>query len=175
MTGRWRSITYANMKTLDNPTHSDQVLDMAISLLCLCGWTLNSPRSQKAILSMQQMVKALEKLWIQLKSATKECITASDIDVSAIDFDKPYDEAKMEDSYRDTSGKSKAQPPAGTRVLCTVAIGLKRTVIKPVEGKGAEKQEDIMIKPKVALESVLRDINDIAPDKLRSPSRGDVR
>ena len=164
------------MKALDNLTHSDQVLDMAISLLCLCGWSLNSPRSKKAILSMQQMVKALEKLWVQLKSATKESITASDIDVLTIDFDKPYDEAKMEDSYRDTSGKSKAQPPAGARVLCTVAIGLKRTVIKPAgEGVGPEKQEDIMIKPKVALESVLRDLNDISTDKPRSPSQEDVR
>jgi len=163
------------MKTLDNLTHSDQVLDMAISLLCLCGWSLNSPRSQKAILSMQQMVKALEKLWIQLKSATKECITASDIDVSAIDFDKLYDETKMEDSYRDTSGKSNAQPPAGTRVLCTVAIGLKRTVMKGVEGMAPEKQEDILIKPRIALESVLRDISDITPDKLLSSSRANGR
>ena len=129
---------------------------MVIGLLCLCGWSLNSARSQKAILAMQQMVKALEKLWQQLRRATKEGITTADIDVFVIDFDRSYDESQMEDSYSDTSSKSETIA-AETRVLCTVGLGLKRMVVKRVAGV-PEKQEDILMKPKVALKTVLRDI-----------------
>ena len=94
-----------------------------------------------------KVVKALEKLWIQLKSAT-ESIAASD--VSAIDSNRPYDERHI----------GKTQSPTTSRDACPLyrRQWFARTVIKPVEGMGSEKQEDIMIKSKVALESALRDI-----------------
>lgn len=161
VSGRWRAITYSHIKALDNQTFSDEVLNMAIGLLCLCGWSLYSPRSQKVILAMQQMVKALEKLWQQLRSATKEGVTTADIDVFFIDFNRPYDDAEMEDMYVDTSSKSTTQIAPEMHVLCTVGLGLKRTVMKRVAGRTPEKREDILIKPKVALKTILRDIASI--------------
>ena len=162
------------MKALDSQTYSDQVLDMVIGLLCLCGWSLNSPRSQKAILAMQQMIKALEKLWQQLKSATKEGITTADIDVFVIDFDRLYDESKMEDSYSDsTSSKSTAIAPE-TRVLCTVGLGLKRTVVKRVAGT-PEKHWDILMKPKVVLKTALQEIESLTDNVTGNQVSGSSR
>lgn len=163
VTGRWRAITFAHIKSLDSQTFSDHILDMAIGLLCLCGWSLNSPRSKKAILSMQQMVKALERLWMQLKSATKEGITTADIDVFVIDFGRSYDPARMEDSYVDALSRSGTgspihSPTPDSRVLCTVGMGLQKTVMRRSDGMSPERQIDVLLKPKVALESVLKTI-----------------
>lgn len=158
MAGRWRAITYSNIKSLDSQTHGDGVLDMVISLLCFCGWSLGCPRSQKAILAMQQVVKMLERLWLQLKIATKESSIAADFDVFVIDFGKPYDNAKMEDNFCDMSTKSSSHTKNGTRILCSVGVGLQKRVVKRVDGVPPETQTDLLVKPKVALETVLRDI-----------------
>ncbi len=147
------------MKALDSQTYSDQALDMVIGLLCLCGWSLNSPRSQKAILVMQKMIKALEKSFQHLKSTTKEGITTADIDVFVIDFDRSYDDSKMEDNY--SSSKSATQIVSEMRVLCTVGLGLKRTVVKRVAGMPPEKHWDILMKPKVVLKTVLQEIESL--------------
>jgi len=125
---------------------------------------------------MQQMVKALEKLWQQLRRATKEGITTADIEVFVIDFDRSYDESQMEDSYSDTSSKSEIIA-AETRVLCTVGLGLKRVVVKRVPG--LEKQADILMKPKVALKTVLRDVgngtDNVTDNQVSRSSRLDGR
>jgi hypothetical protein len=109
---------------------------------------------------MQQIVKFLERLWLQLKSVTKESTIAADFDVDVIGFDRPYDDMKMEDSYCDMSAKSSSHTKNGTRVLCSVGVGLQKRVVKRVEGMEPEKQTDLLIKTKVALETVLRDMKD---------------
>lgn len=107
---------------------------------------------------MQQIVKLLERLWLQLKSVTKESTIAADFDVFIIDFNRTYDDTKMEDNY--CSDMSTSYTRNGTRVLCSVGVGLQKTVVKRVEGMLPEKQTDLLIKAKVALESVLQDIKD---------------
>jgi len=120
ISGRWRAITFAHMKALDSQTYSDQFMNVVVGLLCLCGWSPNSPRSQEAILVVQKMVKTLEKSFHQLKSATKEGITTADIDVFVVNFDRSYDDSKMEDIY--SSSKSATQIVPEMRVLCTVGF-----------------------------------------------------
>src|SRR5882672_8785744 len=127
---------------------------MAIGLLCLCGWSLNSPRSQKAILSMQQIVKALERLWLQIKRATKESTIGADFDVAIVDSNTPYDDMTMEDTYCEVPNSSLTN---GTRVLCSVGVGLQKPVVKRMDGTLPEKTV-FLIKSKVALETVLVDI-----------------
>jgi len=167
------------VKALDSQTYSDQILDMVLGLLFICGWSLNSPRSQKAILSMQQMVRAIEKLWMQLKSATKEGITTSDMEVYIIDFGRPHDDGMMEDNYADASSRT-SRTVAVTKkgqVLCTVGLGLRKVVMKRTDS-GPEKQVDVLVKAKVAFESVLNDVGaglNSPSDRLVSPSRMDGR
>jgi hypothetical protein len=145
------------MKALDSRTYSDHFLSMVIGLLCLCGWSLNSPRSQEAILVMQKKVKTFEKSFHQLKSATNEGITTADIDIFVVDFDRSYNDSKMEDIY--SSSKSATQIASEMRVLCTVGLGLKRTV-------APEKHRDILMKPKVVLKKVLREIESLTANRL---------
>ena len=163
MSGRWRAITFAHMKAL-NQSYSYHFLDMVIGLLCLCGWSPNSPRSQEAILVVQKMVKTLEKSFHQLNSATKEGITTADIDVLVVNFDRSYDDSKMEDIY--SSSKSATQIVPEMRVLCTVGLGLKRTVMKHVAGMPPEKYRDILMKPKVVLKTALQEIESLTASRL---------
>jgi len=111
---------------------------------------------------MQQIVKSLERLWLQLKSVTKESTTAADFDLFVVDFNRPYDDTKMEDNYCDMLSKSLSHTKNGTHVLCSVGVGLQKRVVKRVEGLPPEKQTDLLIKAKVALETVLRDIKDVS-------------
>lgn len=126
---------------------------------------------------MQQIVKFLERLWLQLKSATKESTIAADFEVVVIDFDRPYDDTQMEDSYCDVSTKSLSHTKNGARILCAVGMGLQKTVVKRVEGMPPEKQTDLLIKTKVVLETVLKDIKDgdNVTRKRQSPNRLDSK
>ena len=107
---------------------------------------------------MQQIVKVLEKLWLQLRTVTKESSIAADFDVFIVDFGRPYDGARMEDNFCDMLTKSSCQTKNGTRVLCSVGVGLQKKVVKRVDGVPPEIKTDFLVKPKVALETVLRDI-----------------
>ena len=113
---------------------------------------------------------------MQLKNATKEGITTADIDVFVIDFGRPFDEARMEDSYADTfhsetMGASRSSG-ADTRVLCTVGMGLQKTVMRKIDGMPAERQVDVLLRPKVALESVLKTIAGAGAESTPTPLPG---
>lgn len=87
-----------------------------------------------------------------------------------IDFDRPYEDTQMEDNFCDMSTKSSSHMKNGARVLCPVGMGLQKRVIKRIEGVPPEKQTDLLVKAKVALEGVLRDIEDGVPGKPPSPN-----
>lgn len=155
--GRWRAITCAQTRILSNETQRNQVIDTLLGLMCLCGWSISGPESQKIVVSLQQMVERIEKMWIQLKRATKEGITNTDMEVFIFDAEKPFGEG-MEDMYADALGRKLVEDVKGRRrekTLCTVAIGLRKTSVKRIEEGKPSIQGDVLIKPKVALASVL--------------------
>jgi len=155
--GRWRAITCAQTRILGGETQQNQVIDTLLGLMCLCGWSISGPESQKVVVSLQQMVERIEKMWIQLKRATKEGITNTDMEVFTFSAGKPFGE-DMEDMYADALGKKPVEDVKRRRrerTLCTVAIGLRKTSVKRIEGEKSTIQADVLIKPKVALASVL--------------------
>ncbi|KAF8959253.1 hypothetical protein BDZ97DRAFT_1667426 [Flammula alnicola] len=155
--GRWRAITSAQMSSFDTQAPASFAVDMLLSLLCLCGWSMTSQQSKKAVLSVQQMVFTIEKMWVQLKKATKEGITTADMEVFVIPTGSLFGEG-MEDTYADnSSGVVVDSGGQGKRILCTVGMGLRRTTIKRVEGGPSANKYEVLLKPKVALGSVLVD------------------
>ena len=103
------------------------------------------------------MVERIEKMWIQLKRATKEGITNTDMEVFTFDAGELFEEG-MEDMYADALGRKPVEDVKRRRrerTLCTVAIGLRKTSVKRIEGGEPTIQADVLIKPKVALASVL--------------------
>jgi len=155
--GRWRAITCAQTRILASETRRNHVIDTLLGLMCLCGWSISGPDSQKVVVSLQQMVERVEKMWIQLKRATKEGITNTDMEVFTFDAGEAFEEG-MEDMYADALGRKPVEDVKRRRrerTLCTVAIGLRKTSVKRVDGGKPTIQADVLIKPKVALASVL--------------------
>ena len=155
--GRWRAITCTQTRILAGETRRNHVIDTLLGLMCLCGWSISGPDSQKVVISLQQMVERIEKMWIQLKRATKEGITNTDMEVFTFDAGELFEEG-MEDMYADALGRKPVEDVKRRRrerTLCTVAIGLRKTSVKRIEGGEPTIQADVLIKPKVALASVL--------------------
>jgi len=152
--GRWRAITCAQTRILASETQRNYVIDTLLSLMCLCGWSISGPDSQKVVVSLQEMVERIEKMWIQLKRATKEGITNTDMEVFTFYAGKSFGE-DMEDMCADALGKEDEKRRRRERTLCTIAIGLRKTSVKRVDGGKPTIQADVLIKPKVALASVL--------------------
>lgn len=153
--GRWRALTNAKLSVFKDDYPANVIVDILISMLFLCGWSTSSEKSKRAVLLMQQMVFNIEKMASQIKTATKEGITTADLDVFVIHSGSPLRDG-MEDVYADSaSGDARNSETVNKRVLCTVGMGLRRTIVKRVEGRTPEYKEEILLKPKVALASVL--------------------
>ena len=133
------------------------MIDLVLSLMCLCGWSITNQESQKIISSFQQMVERIERMWSQLKKAAKEGITNTDMEVFTFAPGSNFEE-NMEDMYDDVLGNTKSgnlEKRRREKILCSVGIGLRKSLVKREDGKAPRVQQDILIKPKVALASVL--------------------
>lgn len=134
---------------------TDFIIDLLLSLLYVCGWSSAHEQSKKAMLSVQNMIFTIGKMMTQLKVATKEGITTADMEVCAVTADSVFT-ANMEDVYAENSiAQVAAMGITGQRVLCTVGLGLRRIATKRNESGSIERREDILLRPKVALISVL--------------------
>ena len=71
---------------------------MPLSLMCLCGWSILNQESRKVVLSLQQKVESIERMWFQLKKATKEGITNTDMEVFNVEPGSTFGE-HVEDMY----------------------------------------------------------------------------
>lgn len=138
------------MKYFDNELPTNRLIDMLIALLHFAGWSFASSKSHRAILSVQEKVQNLERLWIQLKNATKSDVTTSDLETFIFPPEIPFEDG-MENNYR-ADGQGKI---TGQKTLCTVAIGLRKTLIARSEGGSLSTRHETLLKPKVVLASAL--------------------
>ncbi|KAF9473070.1 hypothetical protein BDN70DRAFT_900059 [Pholiota conissans] len=158
--GRWRALTNAQLNSLKDDYPPNVVVDILLNMLFFCGWSASSDKAKKAMLLMQQMVFNIEKMANQIKVATKEGITTADLDVFVVQAGEPLKDG-MEDIYSDNAGwDAYSFQMNNKRVLCTVGMGLRRTTVKLTEGRPPEYKGEILLKPKVALVSVLDSTRD---------------
>ena len=91
----------------------------------------------------------------QLKAATKEGITTVDMEAFVISSGSPLS-SDMDDVYAEHGGsQGGTSEKTAKRVLCTVGLGLRRTIVKRNEAERSEHRAEVLLKPKVALTSVL--------------------
>ncbi|KAF9473067.1 hypothetical protein BDN70DRAFT_997831 [Pholiota conissans] len=158
--GRWRALTNAQLNPFKDDYPPNVVVDILVNMLFFCGWSSSSEKAKKAVLLMQQMVFNIEKMANQIKAATKEGITTTDLDVFVARAGEPLKDG-MEDIYSDNASvDAYSFQMSNKRVLCTVGMGLRRTTVKLTEGRPPEYKEEILLKPKVALVSVLDSTRD---------------
>lgn len=153
--GRWRAITSSKIASFKEASSVNILIDSVLSMLYFCGWSPSSEQSKKSLLSVQHMVFAIEKLMTQLKAATKEGVTTVDMEAFVVSSGAPFS-SDMEDVYAENAGShGGASDKTGKRVLCTVGLGLRRTIVKRNEAEQPERRAEVLLKTKVALTSVL--------------------
>ncbi|KDR69799.1 hypothetical protein GALMADRAFT_255605 [Galerina marginata CBS 339.88] len=166
VSGRWRATTSAQLRS--SPSDMGPVRDIIVPLLCLCGWSASSYGAKKSISTMQEMLQGLEKLQIQLKTVTKEGITSADMEIYVHSPGDPF-----EDHMEDTHAENIGDPAMGDdgQLLCTVGMGLRKSVTKRLDGEQLKEEVNVLLKAKVALASVLLKTTSDSPKDVVRPQR----
>ena len=152
--------TSVQMKDSDAPSQARIVFYVILSLMWICGGFESEDTSQRANLSIKQAVLRVEKLWKTLKVAIMQEITAAEITMVNVDAGSDYDMATMDDMYVDTNVDATANPDdCRQQILCPVGVGLQRDVSKRSKDGTMQIHREIILKPKIALASVLPPAN----------------
>ena len=159
--GRWRAMMSKQAKLLDSTTENgaQQVVEMLFNLLCLCGSPISNTASQQTRLRLHQVVSTILNMWMQLRTAIHEGVTTTEMEVFCSSSNDMYQDKVMTDIYADP-GDVQQPDDLGRetgRILCTVGMGLKRSVIRQKGDGTMYIQSDIILKGKVAFPSVLFD------------------
>ena len=147
-------------KQLDSTTEKGAlpVIEMLFKLLCHCGSPTANVASQQTSLRLHQVVTTILNMWMQLRIAIHEGVTTTELEVFDPNPNDMYQDEVMNDIYADPEDVQ--QPDLGRgagRILCTVGMGLRRSVIRQ-NGDGIMSiQSDTILKAKVAFPSVLFD------------------
>ena len=150
-------------KELDSATEKGAlpVVEMLLNLLSLCGSPAANVSSKQTGLQIHQVVSTILNMWMQLRTAIHEGVTTTEMEVFDVGANDIYQDEVMNDIYADTEDVQ--QPDLGReagspgRILCTVGMGLRRSIIRR-NGDGIMTiQRDIILKAKVAFPSVLFD------------------
>jgi hypothetical protein len=100
-------------------------------------------------------ISLLVSLAIRVNKIIGEDVTSGDFEVLAVPPATAFDGATMEDSYDDASSPS-ARGGTMPKVLCATDLGLrKKTRVGMVGEKEKQWEIKMLLKPKVALESVV--------------------
>ena len=141
---------------LDAPSNAIHVYNDILGLMLICGWFGSQDISKSAKLSVKHAVLRVEKMWKTLKVAIMQEITAAEITMLAIGPGTDYNAATMDDMYIDASSDVTTNPDNHEQhILCPVGVGLQRDVSKRCEDGTMEINGEVILKPKIALASVL--------------------
>ncbi|KAF8131809.1 hypothetical protein EV363DRAFT_1164450 [Boletus edulis] len=158
--GRWRALTRAHVPStsLDDSQLAFQIATKIISglgdILLTTGCTAPKADITSALTSkFAEKLASLVSLAMRVNKIVGEEVTSGDFDVLAVPPATAFDMSTMEDSY-DDGRSAKAKGKNMSRVLCATDLGLRK---KTRVGMTGDKQWEtkILLKPKVALESVV--------------------
>ena len=147
-------------KHLDSTTEKsiEQVINTLLDLLYHSGIPMSNVASQQTDLRLHQVASTILDKWMKLRTAIHEGVTTTDMEVFDTRADDIYHDEVMNDIYADEEDAQ--QPDLGMgagHILCTVGMGLKKSVIRR-NGDGIKSIErDIMLKAKVVFPYVLFD------------------
>ncbi|KAI5991785.1 hypothetical protein EDC04DRAFT_2587261 [Pisolithus marmoratus] len=162
ISGRWRALTRANVPRRQRDELqltsllTTKVLSGLADILLVAGCNASQTELVKALSSkFSEKVSFLVTLAVRVNKIVGEDVTSGDLEVLTVPPASLFDPASMEDVYNE------AASGAGARVLCTTDLGLRKRVRVSTTGE-KEKQwaVTILLKPKVALESVVEIMDD---------------
>lgn len=162
MSGRWRALTRTHVQSM---LHGDadvsqnlvpHIADTLVDVLLVAGL-----KATHEHIHTEVMTTFGEKLTIVVRAALAlnwvigKDITSADLEPTTVLWNSVFDPAIMDDVNSAGGLKTGVE-----HVLCTTDLGLQRIVKSSKEGEPAW-QTSMLLKPKVALESMIEGLHDV--------------
>ncbi|KAL6306647.1 hypothetical protein BKA93DRAFT_728707 [Sparassis latifolia] len=166
--GRWRVLTRSHIKSLlpPEPELARWLQDILIrnisDIIRTTGLQQPPQEMAEALQSVHgEQMCSIIGLCLGLRVATGEQILSRDFEILVVDPGVSFDVELMQDAFCGGAvGKSEASK---TNILCMTELGLRR-VEKNANG---QLYHTILLKPKVALETVIRDLGELGLSKMK--------
>ncbi|EGO26438.1 hypothetical protein SERLADRAFT_463507 [Serpula lacrymans var. lacrymans S7.9] len=162
VSGRWRALTRAHLQQLQREepetleTLASSITNGLVDILVTAGCSAPINKIQEKLkTAFNTKIAVMVDLAIRLNRAIGEDITSGNMEVVAVSSAMPYDPAKMDNAYED----GQPQDSASIRVLCPTDLGLQRLSKVSMTGED-EWDTKMLLKPKVAIESVVDSLED---------------
>ncbi|KAJ7189267.1 hypothetical protein C8R46DRAFT_36830 [Mycena filopes] len=149
---RWRAITRSQTKRSDDDVIlTSSLLDCLLSVVVAAEWHIDDPWIGKEIFGDEfaGQIAAIVKYSLQLRRATGEEIVSEDIEVMLVEKNSRFKAETMDDNFAVGGRVDSSGLQEGDLVACTTGIGLRRRRFGGIEA------EDILLRPKVVLQSAL--------------------
>ena len=153
MSGRWRALTHNHIQPLfhskmDLPSFLLPRISKNIAeVLIVAGYRRVAEEvTDEVAEKFGHRIRAIVGTVLRLNKIFGENITSCDFNLTLVSQGSQFNPATAEDIGEGSSPQKAADP-----VLCTTEVGLNRTVR---DSKGGKMEETVLLKPKVALQSV---------------------
>ncbi|KAF9218709.1 hypothetical protein BS17DRAFT_719808 [Gyrodon lividus] len=162
ISGRWRALTRAHVPhtqfdelQLTFKIATKMISDLSDILLTAGCTTSKSDIASGLSSKFREKISFLVSLAIRVNKIIGEDVTSGDLEVLVVPPGTAFDGTMMEDSYEDGSSQ-RARGGRVPKVLCATDLGLrKKTRVGMVGEKEKQWEITVLLKPKVALESVV--------------------
>jgi len=151
VSARWRVIVAGATKNV-NCSPVGIAVTRVMAVLCMSGLSSEGPGYRNTEKSVWERMQHMEKLLRNLKNSMHEGIISGDMELVTVGFGEAYNPSFMVDAHMEEKIRAKVpQSDSGGSVLCTVGLGLRKTVMK----RGQDIRYDLLRPPEVALVDVL--------------------
>ncbi|KIM86829.1 hypothetical protein PILCRDRAFT_4707 [Piloderma croceum F 1598] len=173
VSGRWRALTHRHARTLphDDPTQTSSaemaVVNDLVDILIIAGYRRHHQEGFEMVSrKFGDKIKAINKASFRLNQVLKEEIISSDLEPVWVSPNISFDPAGMEDF-----GGEQVRQQQSDRVLCITEMGLQR-VVRQIKENRSRPETTLLLKPKVALESVTDSMSKRGMTVAAWPSQG---
>ncbi|KAI0743083.1 hypothetical protein C8Q80DRAFT_1273638 [Daedaleopsis nitida] len=166
VSGRWRALSHAHVKTLRSGQTEYQLrlgekrLTKHIeNILVASGVDLAASGEAKQQVVPSQAVHEIIALALRFQTVTSEHIVSRELSTVLVKIGRVFDSARMINEWEDTK-RARNERVLGQSVLCTTKLGLQREVKNSGPGQGDQSALDtaMLIKPAVVLASMLDEV-----------------
>ena len=130
-----------------------------LSVLIIAGWSTREPDQEH---QFERRLPPIFRAIQDLRKALGEDVTSMDMEVAIIDPGDPFNPTYMEDRYGDTRASSVSGKKTLEKVSGTTGLGLHKISMKHTS-KGPVPHSEMVLFPKVVLESTVKEVMDPAP------------
>jgi hypothetical protein len=165
VSGKWRALTRSNIETGERgrtnllPNLAAYIGSQLFAVITIAGYQNAAQVATSLMEESRDGLQLIANSVAELKEAIAEKVTSCDMDVLFCSCGTSFDPMGMTDDFN--SGRKRSKPSSGGLVLCTTNLGLSLTRSTKKDRNTEHEDADVvnvLLKPRVALQSVVNDL-----------------